>query len=302
MDDFGDNMLRDSFGAWNEQTMDPDPDPFQAHVEPFRDDMMLDFPTTPLHDDIVPVSPKIDVSALSSAPFIPQCHRRAPSQPAHNPFSFFQQMPSRNPANARRPQRTFEPSHDRQYSLPLPGTALPEDDSGNAEFEAVCNDPAIVFNPHTLGFIPSTFWPDKEFTFGELVRYFFQRKNNANSRFFHKLFNALKISEADPFYAVYLGVEWVNERVLKVDKKVFARLLSIKTIDGSLFHQQGNFPSHGFVEISPNDVDRAMVSSQDLDGVDYDKVRLLYHQPGIFMKGCGEEVLGKCRWTSVKKR
>jgi hypothetical protein len=29
---------------------------------------------------------------------------------------------------------------------------------------------------------------------------------------------------------------------------IFAKLLDVKIIDGSLFHHQGNFSSHGFIE------------------------------------------------------
>jgi hypothetical protein len=40
-----------------------------------------------------------------------------------------------------------------------------------------------------------------------LVTDFFQRKNNANREFSHKLYNALRITAADPFYSGYAGVE-----------------------------------------------------------------------------------------------
>ena len=284
--DFGDFGNRDFDSPWNDNPLG---------------DMYFDAPLTPkdtFHDDMMVPPPKFDPPFAELGQI---SHRRVPSQPTVNSFTFFQQAHVRTLSNSRRTQRTFEPSHDRQFSLPLPLPPTGGLDMRDEEFNDICNDPKIVFNPHKLGFIPSGFWPDQEFTFGQLVRDFFQRKNNANSRFFHKLFNALKISESDPFYAVYLGVEWVNETVLKVDKKVFARLLSIKTIDGSLFHQQGNFPSHGFVEIK-SEIDKALVSPQDLEGVDYDNVRLLYHQPGIFKKGCGEEVVDRCKWTSARRR
>lgn len=43
---------------------------------------------------------------------------------------------------------------------------------------------------------------------------------------------------------------WVKDTVFKVDKCVFGRLLGIKSYDGGLFHSQGNFPSHGFRELT----------------------------------------------------
>lgn len=190
-------------------------------------------------------------------------------------------------------------SNNRQKSLPIPqfqSTLSPAEQ----EFKAICQDPDVKFNPVKLGFIPKSYWADKEFTFGELVTDFFQRKNNANSRFYHKLYNALKIVD-DPFYIEYVGIEWVNDKVLKVDKNIFARLLGIKTIDGSLFHQQGNFPSHGFVELGSQD-SLKYVTKEDLEGVDYDKIRLLIHQSGVFTKNCSESTIENCKWISSKKR
>jgi hypothetical protein len=190
-------------------------------------------------------------------------------------------------------------SHTRQHSLPPP--APPDLGDVDVEFAQICADRAVRFNPHHLGFIPSNFWPDQNYSFGDLVTDFFQKKNNSNSRFSHKLYNALKIADEDPFYVTFLGIEWVTDHVLKIDKKIFARLLGIKTIDGSLFHQQGNFPSHGFVELNEAAA-REAVSEADLEGVDYENVRLFTHRPGIFIRGCTEEAIDRCKWISSRKR
>jgi hypothetical protein len=193
----------------------------------------------------------------------------------------------------------FHTEHTRQHSLP----AMPVAPAANsdAEFAQVCNDRNIKFNPRQMGFIPRNFWLNQDFTFGELVSDFFQRKNNSNSRFSHKLYNALKIANEDPFYVEFLGVEWVSERILKIDKRVFARLLGIQTVDGSLFHQQGNFPSHGFVELSEREA-RAGLSDAEMEAVDYENVRLLTHQPGIFTRDCTEEDIARCKWVSPRRR
>jgi hypothetical protein len=134
-----------------------------------------------------------------------------------------------------------------------------------------------------------------------LVKDFFQRKNHANSRFSHKLYNALKITLDDPFYVEFIGIEWVTDVVLKIDKRIFARLLAIKTVDGSLFHQQGNFPSHGFVELSEQ-TGLEYVPKEVLDGVDFDNVRLLVHQEGVFRRNCTEADIERCKWISARKR
>jgi hypothetical protein len=171
----------------------------------------------------------------------------------------------------------------------------------DAEFAQVCADPSITFNPAHLGFIPGRFWQDQNWTFGQLVHDFFQRKNNANSRFSHKLYNALRITLEDPFYVEFIGLEWITERVLKIDKHVFARLLGIKIIDGSLFHQQGNFPCHGFFELTEKAAPE-WVTPEMLTGVDFDNVRLLVHRDGIFTRDCTEADIERCKWTSARRR
>lgn len=170
------------------------------------------------------------------------------------------------------------------------------------QFFAFCADQSLRFNPKKLGFIPETAWEDKEITFTEIVTDFFRRKNNANSRFSHKLFNALQLSEYDPVvYRNLVGVSWMNENILRVDKIAFAKLLGIKSVDGSFFHQQGNFPSHGFFEIGKGDVARYCPPDLDLTDVDFEDVRILIHMEGRFKRGCSESDIGNCRWMSSKK-
>ena len=135
-------------------------------------------------------------------------------------------------------------------------------------------------------------------TFGEIVSTFFQKKNNANSRFSHKLFNALKLSECSPEFPQLVGVSWLTQFILRVDKRAFARLLGIKSIDGSLFHQQGNFPSHGFFEIGAGDAAKFCPPGINLTGVDFENVRLLVHNEQKFRKGCTEFDIINCRWAN----
>jgi hypothetical protein len=183
----------------------------------------------------------------------------------------------------------------------VPATQSFLDFKGNIEndFEAFCRSPDIVFNPRELGFLP-LHWPDGMRTFGDLYTGFFKRKNTSSSRFLHKLFNALKIADIEPRYRHFIGVEWVTETVLRVDKTNFARLLGIKTIDGSLFHRQGNFPSHGFVELTIEEA-RRILRPDLLRGVDFEEVRLLRHEPRMFVRGCGPEVDLSCKWNNYRR-
>jgi hypothetical protein len=164
-----------------------------------------------------------------------------------------------------------------------------------SDFDRVLADPTLTLNPCRLGFVPKLLWPDQEITFGALVRSFFQRRNVSVGRFSHKLFNALRISSECPGLRRHVGVEWVSPRVFRVDKGSFARLLHIKVVDGALFHRQGNFPSHGFVEVARSDVPVEVLR----DGHP-DKVKFLTHGEGLFTKDTEGDAIDECRWFDLR--
>jgi hypothetical protein len=168
-------------------------------------------------------------------------------------------------------------------------------------FAEVCQNPSATLNPASLGFIPVFFWPHREYSFADLVYDFFQRKNNVNGRFLHKLYNALRISTLSGTWAELVGVQWAAPFVIKVNKGQFARLLGLQTIEGGLFHQQGNFRTHGFVELNREQV-TAYCPTLDISQVDFDDVRLLIHQPGIFVKNCTEQQLKEMQDKMNEKR
>jgi hypothetical protein len=179
----------------------------------------------------------------------------------------------------------------------LPSELDAEGPASNLAYQGALADPSIAFPPQALGFLPSNYWVSAEATFGDLVVKFFQRKNNANCRFPHKLFNALALVAHNPAMFNLIGVQWVTDRIFKVDKLIFGRLLGISSIDGGLFHQQGNFPSHGFGEVSGPEIDQLRMS-YDLSDVDQDRVRLCYHKGGIFSKASNEDAVTRCKWIT----
>jgi hypothetical protein len=187
-----------------------------------------------------------------------------------------------------------KPDHSARVT-PLPTALEDSGPSSNIFYQAALADLTRTFSPQILGFLPSTYWLSGNVAFGDLVVRFFQRKNNANCRFPHKLFNALLLVEASASLWYFVGVQWVNDRVFKVDKWIFGRVLGIGAIDGGLFHRQGNFPSHGFAELSTNE--SAEIKRRfGLDEVDGDRVRLMHHPMGLFARGGKEESINKCKW------
>lgn len=194
------------------------------------------------------------------------------------------------------PQTIFEDALTATIQVPAKKD-VSGSEASDVNFFRICQDQSVKILPIQYGFVPSQFWiTHSEITFGGAVVNFFQRKNHANARFLFKLLNALNLSDSDPKLRPFTGVMWLNDYVFRVDKRSFARLIGTKTIDNSLFHQQGNFPSHGFVEITAGEVEKAC-PDVDLTGVDFDNVRLIMHGEHLFYRGCSESVINECKWT-----
>ena len=168
--------------------------------------------------------------------------------------------------------------------------------SSNAYYRQQLANSNLVFSPRKLGFLPANYWIAEENTFGSLVTQFFQKKNNSNCRFPHKLYNGLVLVEANPEMYPLVGLKWITDTVFKVDKYIFGRLLGITSINGGLVHSQGNFPSHGFKELNNEEV-MALKMKYSLKDVDMDRVLLMKQSSGMFSKNCKEETLAQCKWT-----
>ena len=181
----------------------------------------------------------------------------------------------------------------------LPSELDIEGPTSNETYKSALNDSQLTVSPQALGFLPSNYWLNLDSTFGDLVTKFFQRKNNANCRFPHKLYNALSIVEQNPNMYNLLGVKWVTDKVFKVDKLLFGRVLGISSIDGGLFHQQGNFPSHGFCEVTGQELEQ-LKANYDLSDVDQDRVRLLHHPGNLFSKTSDEDSVNRCKWGNAE--
>ena len=153
-------------------------------------------------------------------------------------------------------------------------------------FMAVCKNQNMILHPVKDGFIPRKFWEKwPEPTFGWCIINFFQKKNNSNSRFLFKLYNALLIHKNYPELSKYVGVSFKTNELIKVEKRIFGRLIGVKTLDNSLFHQQGNFPSHGFEEVSAAEVSKICPGEVVINP---SEERYLIHKDKVFVKGCTE--------------
>ena len=158
-------------------------------------------------------------------------------------------------------------------------------------------DQSISINPFKAHLIPNTIWEDTDIPFPTFVQRFFRKRNSLHCKFPYKLINALRISDTYPELSNLVGVQWVTNSVFLVKSKAFAKLLGIKSIDGSLFHKQGNFPSHGFYELS---FDEASALTKSL-GIDYNVAseRLLCHLSGKFCRNASDDTISVLKWNKV---
>ena len=103
-------------------------------------------------------------------------------------------------------------------------------------------------------------------------------------------------------YFNFTGVEWKSKVVLHVDKIKFARLLGIKSIDGSLFHQQGSFPALGFVQLSIQDFQKHL-GDDFIQNNNIEIDHYLIHNPGVFVSDCSEQdIADDIKWKGVRQR
>jgi len=124
-----------------------------------------------------------------------------------------------------------------------------------------------------LGFIPHSNWTKQVMPLSRLKKIYFQKRKGMARRFDYKLYNALLITKAQPQLYGSIGAIWVSSDVMKIDSEIFANLIGISTVQGGLFHKQGNFPRHGFQHIYKNSCQELIMNPNCAD-VDDHIVRL----------------------------
>lgn len=165
-------------------------------------------------------------------------------------------------------------------------------------FEEACSDPNFTVSPMHAGFIPKNAWGNQPIAFGLLVATFFRKRNSMHCKFPFKLYNSLRLSFTCPAFYKYIGTRWITETVFIVDKIIFAKLLGVRSIDGSFFHQQGNFPSHGFEELQFVQAQR-IAYEQGIGEFDPTNLRFLRHTSGRFSVHSTEADIFQLKWTKA---
>ncbi|KAK8834611.1 hypothetical protein M9Y10_013194 [Tritrichomonas musculus] len=124
-------------------------------------------------------------------------------------------------------------------------------------FEEKLKDNSLKINPFILGFEPQKYWVTMrhDHTFCQIVHYFRSRLSK-NTMFMYKLYNMLLLTTKVPQLKNVVGVFWVNKFVFCVEREKIARMLGLSEncVNGALFNMQGNFPTHGFIEVTSSNL------------------------------------------------
>ena len=72
----------------------------------------------------------------------------------------------------------------------------------------------------------------------------------------YKLYNMLLLTSKLPQLKNIVGVFWINKFVFCVEREKIARMLGLSDncVNGALFNMQGNFPTHGFIEVTSDNL------------------------------------------------
>lgn len=155
-------------------------------------------------------------------------------------------------------------------------------------FEDVYNDETCVINPTQIHLLPEKYWAQQSptLTFAQIVNSYFKQNRTQNSTFMLKLYNLLLISINYPILEKALGVRWVNDNVIEVSRSGLVNIFNLRenTVDGSMFHRQGNFSTHKFIEVNESNF-------QQLGFYEYPKMpriqgdtKFFMHEPHIFTR------------------
>ena len=155
-------------------------------------------------------------------------------------------------------------------------------------FEDVYNDETCIINPTAIHLLPEKYWSQQPptLTFAQIVNSYFKQNRTQNSTFMLKLYNLLLISINYPILENALGVRWANDNVIEISRSGLVNIFNLRenTVDGSMFHRQGNFPTHKFIEINESNF-------QQFGFYEYPKMpriqgdtKFFMHEPHIFTR------------------
>lgn len=158
----------------------------------------------------------------------------------------------------------------------------------------------VLINPVRLNFVPAELWVDQDYLLNDLIVQHFQKRSSGMVRFAHKLWNVLAITKYNPELYKYLGAQWISNSLIKVNKNALASTFGLKRPKASLFNPQGTFKTHGFIEISKEEIlfREANIAEQigDLDGI---QVKVFEHSMNQFHQQMKTNLIVRCKWKKL---
>ena len=174
-------------------------------------------------------------------------------------------------------------------------------------FEEAYSNKALTINPFELELVPRSYWfhLPREIVFKSIIDDYFKQKRCKYGTFIFKLYNILVITSKIPALEFAMGARWVGPRVIEVSRKGVLNVFNIqeKNVDGALFHKQGNFQTHNFIEISMNNYKEYEFYSYKVNNNTEDVIRYYAHAPNIFThRIISEEELSQIRYNYMSKK
>lgn len=153
---------------------------------------------------------------------------------------------------------------------------------------------SMTFKVDEYMFVPKDIWKTEMVNFMDMCTTHFRGKSNKKVKFEHKLWNALQITKTQPMLYPLVGVIWLSDMVIQIDRTHFGALLCLGKSTSALFNSQGSFPTHGFVELSLQELDAMDIRPYSNN---YSDCRFFHRPDGLFCTSSTEKELSQCTYT-----
>lgn len=173
--------------------------------------------------------------------------------------------------------------------------------NSNDDMEPVFEMP---IEPKMLGLIPDHFWNnfEKKIELSSIIKDFFNKRTSQSTRFIYKIYNALKITTRYPEYKEIIGTFWVSKEIFIVNRHEFAVINNIKIEKGALFHQHGNFTTHGFVVLDENEIIKKLGKDIFLKYQDPNIVFVKHSEGNFTISTTKEQIIEKFPYKNDHKK
>ena len=158
----------------------------------------------------------------------------------------------------------------------------------------------VTLDVHAAQFVPHEYWllQKRIWTVRELMTSYFRLRTAKHATFQYKLANALKLTASHPDLFRVIGVMWVTDRVIMVNKSILSKLLGVGKATTAIFSTQGVFLTHGFVEVPPACVNPLF---DRIPNYNHGSCKFFTRPDGKFSARSSEDEISVCRYIPPKR-